>query len=85
MNDHMPWYKSQVLISQVVAFVAAAAAFFNYQFDFNLEEVITQIFAGVGAVMAVWAFIARLRKPNPNLTAAADAKERELRARGAIP
>lgn len=76
--DEFPWYKSSILQSQIVAFAMAAAAFFNYQFDFNLSDIVAQVFAGVGALMAIWATFSRLRKPNPNLTQAANEKEKQL-------
>ena len=85
MDDRMPWYKSAILQSQVVAFVMAALSFFNITTDFDLKETVAAVFAGVGALAAVYAFIKRLTAPNPNLTAAADRKEKELVLKGTIP
>lgn len=84
MNGQMPWYKSAILQSQIVAFVMAALSFFNITTDFDLKETVAAVFAGVGALAAVYAFIKRLTAPSPNLTLAADRKERELIAEGKL-
>lgn len=84
MDGHLPWYKSAVLQSQIVAFILAGLSFFNITLDFDLNETVAAVFAGVGALAAVYAFVKRMFAPNPNLTVTADKKEAELVQEGKI-
>ncbi len=85
MDSHIPWYQSSILRQQIVAFVLAALAFFNVQLDLDIDATVAALFSGVGALVALYTIVTRLFKPSPNLTATADAKERELRRDRVIP
>lgn len=84
--ESIPWYKSAILRQQVVQLLSAATLILGIKTDtINLDETVAMLFGGVAAVVAVWTFITRLRKPAPNLTATAAATEARLVAEGKIP
>lgn len=84
--ETIPWYKSAIIRQQIVQLLIAGSAFFGITNDqIDWDQTVGAIFAGVGALVAIWTIITRFTKPAPNLTAQAAAKERELVAKGTIP
>lgn len=84
--ENLPWYKSAILRQQIVQMLVAATALIGVNTEtIDLDATVASIFAGIAAVIAIWTFITRLVKPAPNLTAAAQNKEDQLRASGQLP
>jgi hypothetical protein len=84
--ETIPWYKSAIIRQQIVQLLIAGSAFFGITNDqIDWDQTVGAIFAGVGALVAIWTIVTRFTKPSPNLTAQAAAKEKELVAKGAIP
>ncbi len=84
MEPAIPWYKSQIIQQQVVAFIVAAFGLFHFATDLDVSATVTAIFAGIAALIPVVTILTRLFKPSPNLTVTASNKEAELKASGDI-
>lgn len=86
MDQLLPFWKSAIIRHQVVQLLIYGTALFGIQSDaINWDDTVGAVFAGIGALVAVWTIITRAIKPAPNLTLMAVDKEIELRDKGTIP
>jgi hypothetical protein len=80
----IPWYRSQIILQQVVALIAAVIGLLGITTDIDITTTVTAVFAAITALVPVATILTRVFKPSPNLTLAAELKEKELIAKGKI-
>lgn len=84
--ETIPWYQSAIVRQQIVAAIVALGGLAGINFgDLDVDKVVTNLFLGFAALVAIYTTITRIFKPAPNLTATAARKEVELVQDGKIP
>jgi hypothetical protein len=67
--NKIPWYDSAILRQQIAQLLIQLAALFGIATGtLDIEGTVGAIFAGASALVALWTFITRLRKPTPPIT-----------------
>lgn len=90
MGKFLEWLKSSAIIRQQVSLIVVTVlTILGVKLDFDLSAQVEKIAAEIGVLAAllvpVWTIITRVRKPAPNLSATAKAKEKELVEKGDLP
>lgn len=80
MNEAIPWYKSQVLVSALVTVISSVLAIAGKR-DLISDEIITSFVQGVFELVAVgsglWTLIARLLSPVQKVTLTKESADRQ--------
>lgn len=85
MDPALPWYKSQIIQQQIVAFILAAVGLLKWQTDLDISATVAAICAGIGAVVSIVTIVTRITKPTPPISQTAAAKHQELVDTGKLP
>jgi len=80
----IPWYRSQIIQQQLVALIAAVIGLLGIATDIDIAATVAAVFAAIAVLVPVVTIFTRIFKPSPNLTLAAELKEKELIAKGKI-
>ena len=90
MEKVIAWLRASAILRQQVALIVVTVlGLFGQSLDFDLNQTLEKVTDAVVALLVVllpvWTIVTRIRKPAPNLSAAAKKTEVRLVEQGKIP
>lgn len=76
----IPWWQSRIIQQQVAVLLGSLTALLGVAAGFNWDAWVQALFGGVGAVVALWTIVTRLRRATPPITQVGAARTAQKQA-----